>query len=441
MNREQIITAKFGGSSLADAAQFRKVKEIVTADPARRYVVPSAPGRRSPEDEKVTDLLYRCYREAASGADYQESMEKIRRRYQDIIDALGLTVSLDAEFAKMAQAFTGGAGEAYAASRGEYLNAILLADFLGYTFVDAAEVIRFDRDGNFQPERTNFFLQERLGQTRCAVIPGFYGADDAGNIHTFSRGGSDVSGALVARAVLADLYENWTDVSGFLLADPTIIEQPKKIRAMTFGELRELSYRGASVLHEEAVFPVRREGIPIRIRNTNRPEDAGTIIRSQLSKEEEVPITGIAGKKGFAAISIAKNCMNSEIGFIKKLLEAFEENQISFEHLPSGIDTVSVILPKTEYEEKKDAIMASLRRLLDPDKIEVDTDLALVTVVGRGMRSVSGIAATFFTSLGVAHVNIKMIDMGSNEINCTIGVKNEDFEKAIQALYHALVEA
>ena len=249
-----------------------------------------------------------------------------------------------------------------------------------------------------------------------------------------------MSGALVARAVLADLYENWTDVSGFLLADPTIIDHPKKIHAMTFGELRELSYRGASVLHEEAVYPVRREGIPIQIRNTNDPEDPGTIIRSELRAEEEVPITGIAGKKEFAAISIAKNCMNSEVGFIKKLLEAFEENQISFEHLPSGIDTVSVILPRVEYEEKKDAIMESLERLLAPDKIEVDTDLALVTVVGKGMRSVSGIAATFFTCLGVAHVNIKMIDMGSNEINCTIGVKNEDFEKAIQALYHALVE-
>ena len=441
MKKEQIKTAKFGGSSLADAAHFRKVKEIVEADPARRYIVPSAPGRRSPEDEKVTDLLYRCYEEASAGADYHNSMEKIRKRYQDIIDELSLNVSLDAQFEKITQAFLGCAGEEYAASRGEYLNAILLAAFLGYEFVDAAEVIRFDKYGNFQSERTNFFLSERLKNMHCAVIPGFYGADDAGNIHTFSRGGSDVSGALVARAVSADLYENWTDVSGFLLADPSIIRDPKKIHAMTFGELRELSYRGVSVLHEEAVFPVRREGIPIQIRNTNDPADPGTIIRRQLSAEEEVPITGIAGKKEFAAISIAKNCMNSEIGFIKKLLEAFEENKISFEHLPSGIDTVSVILPRVEYEEKKDAIMASLRRLLDPDKIEVDTDLALVTVVGRGMRSVSGIAATFFTCLGVAHVNIKMIDMGSNEINCTIGVKNEDFEKAIRALYHALVEA
>ena len=440
MKKEQIKTAKFGGSSLADAAHFRKVKEIVTADPARRYIVPSAPGRRSPEDEKVTDLLYRCYQEASLGADYHNSMEKIRKRYQDIIDELSLTVSLDTEFEKITQAFLGRAGEEYAASRGEYLNAILLASFLGYEFVDAAEVIRFDQYGNFQSERTNFFLRERLKSAPCAVIPGFYGADDAGNIHTFSRGGSDVSGALVARAVLADLYENWTDVSGFLLADPTIIDHPKKIHAMTFGELRELSYRGASVLHEEAVYPVRREGISIHIRNTNQPEERGTLICRKINPEDEVPITGIAGKKNFAAISIAKNCMNAQIGFCKKLLEAFEENDIAFEHMPSGIDTISVILPHEEYLMKENEIMGSLQRLLQPDKIEVDEDMALVTVVGKGMRSVSGIAARFFSSLGEANVNIKMIDMGSNEINCTIGVSNKDFERAIQALYGALVE-
>lgn len=439
MEDRQIKVAKFGGSSLADAEQFRKVKTIIESDPARRYVVPSAPGKRGGDDEKVTDLLYRCYREASSGGEYRPTFAAIRRRYQEIIDELGLSVTLDAEFAKMEQAFLGQAGEAYAASRGEYLNGILLADFLGYAFVDAAEVIRFDKDGIFEEERTNFFLKKKLETVERAVIPGFYGADDAGNIHTFSRGGSDVSGALVARAVHADLYENWTDVSGFLLADPAIIDHPRKIDAMTFGELRELAYRGATVLHEEAVYPVRREGISIHIRDTNHPEASGTLICRKLREEDEVPITGIAGRKHFAAVSIAKNCMNSQPGFVKKLLEAFEENAISFEHIPSGIDTVSVILPKEEYEEKEDAITESLRRHLAPDKIEVDRDLALVTVVGKGMRSVSGIAATFFTCLGVANVNIKMIDMGSNEVNCTIGVKNEDFERAIRALYGALV--
>ncbi len=440
MQDRQIKVAKFGGSSLADAEQFRKVKAIIEADPSRRYIVPSAPGRRNPQDDKVTDLLYRCYAAAKSGRPYIGLLNRIKERYQEIIHDLELKLSLEHEFAVIEQAFRGRAGEEYAASRGEYLNGILLANYLGYDFVDAAEVIRFSREGRFEDERTNFFLGERLYRSRRAVVPGFYGADDAGNIHTFSRGGSDVTGAVVARAVQAVLYENWTDVSGFLLADPGIIDHPKKIDVMTYAELRELSYRGATVLHEEAVYPVRREGISIHIRNTNHPEDKGTIICQKTKKEEEVPITGIAGKKHFVAVNIAKNCMNAQAGFCKKLLEAFEENEIAFEHMPSGIDTVSVILPKEEYLRKEEAIMSSLRRHLQPDKIEVDQDIALVTVVGKGMRSVSGIAATFFTALGVAKVNIKMIDMGSNEINCTIGVKNEDFEAAIQALYRALVE-
>lgn len=440
MGKEQTIVAKFGGSSLADAEHFRQVKKILRQDPARRYVVPSAPGKRNSEDEKVTDLLYQCYEKASSGADYAPVLQKIRGRYQEIIDDLGLAVSLEGEFEMIEQAFVNHAGEQYAASRGEYLNGILLAAFLGYRFVDAAEVIRFNKKGVFEDERTNFFLSDRLINIDRAVIPGFYGADDAGNIHTFSRGGSDVTGALVARAVQADLYENWTDVSGFLLTDPGIVDHPKKIDIMTYSELRELSYRGATVLHEEAVFPVRREGISIHIRNTNRPHESGTLICSTIRPEDEVPITGIAGKKNFAAVNIAKNRMNAQVGFCKRLLEAFEENDISFEHMPSGIDTISVILPADEYHKKKDAIMDSLQRLLAPDKISIDEDMALVTVVGKGMRSVSGIAARFFTALGDAHVNIKMIDMGSNEINCTIGVSNQDFDTSIRALYSALVE-
>lgn len=438
MGKEQTIVAKFGGSSLADAGQFRKVKEILRQNPARRYVVPSAPGKRSRDDVKVTDLLYTCYEKASRGEEYRTVLKKIQSRYQEIIDELKLSVSLDDEFEMMEQAFLNRAGEKYAASRGEYLNGILLADFLGYEFVDSAEVVRFDRNGNFESERTNFFLSDRLINIERAVIPGFYGADDAGNIHTFSRGGSDVTGALVARAVCADLYENWTDVSGFLLTDPSIVDHPKKIDTMTYSELRELSYRGATVLHEEAVFPVRREGISIHIRNTNRPTEKGTLICSSIAPEDEVPITGIAGKQNFVAISIAKNRMNAQVGFCKRLLEAFEENHIAFEHMPSGIDTICVILPRDVYLEKKEAVMASLERLLAPDKISVDEDMALVTVVGKGMRSVSGIAARFFTALGNASVNIKMIDMGSNEINCTVGVSNKDFETAIRALYYAL---
>lgn len=440
MQKNQVIVAKFGGSSLADAKQFRKVKEIVQSDPARRYVVPSAPGKRSSGDDKVTDLLYWCYGEAQKGDGYHAILDKIKARYQGIIEELELDVSLEEEFRVIEEAFQAGAGEQYAASRGEYLNAILLAAYLGYEFVDAAEGIRFSKDGVFEDERTNFFLGDRLYGIKNAVIPGFYGADDAGNIHTFSRGGSDVTGAVVARAVRADLYENWTDVSGFLLADPGIIENPEKIRVMTFSELRELAYRGASVLHEEAVYPVRREGISIHIRNTNHPEDQGTIICQKIRPEDEVPITGIAGKRNFVAISIAKNRMNAHAGFCKKLLEAFEECGISFEHLPSGIDTISVILPRDEFEKKETVIMKAVQEKLCPDKVEIDPDMALVTVVGKGMRSVSGIAAKFFGCLGTAEVNIKMIDMGSNEVNCTIGVSNRDFEKAIRALYDALVK-
>lgn len=436
----QTITAKFGGSSLADADQFRKVKAILDSDPARRYVVPSAPGKRTADDTKVTDLLYQCYELASAGRDFTGLFDQIKKRYQEIIDDLGMEMSLDGEFEVIRRAFLARAGMQYAASRGEYLNGILLADYLDVEFVDAAEVIRFNMAGEFEPERTNFFLKKRLADMDRAVIPGFYGADDAGNIHTFSRGGSDVTGALVARAVEADLYENWTDVSGFLLTDPAIVENPKKIDAMTFAELRELSYRGATVLHEEAVFPARREGISIHIRNTNHPEETGTRICRRLRPQEEVPITGIAGKKDFVAISIAKNGMNAQAGFCRRLLEAFDENHITFEHMPSGIDTISVILPRAEYEAKQEGIMHSLQNRLQPDKLELDDDLALVTVVGKGMRSVSGIAARFFTSLGNADVNIKMIDMGSNEINCTIGVSNKDFETAIRALYGELVE-
>lgn len=440
MKRSQIVVAKFGGSSLADTGQFRKVKGILDADPARRYVVPSAPGKRGSADEKVTDLLYRCCEKAGAGEDYAADLMKIRMRYQEIAAGLGLEISLEKEFAVMEQALADGAGAQYAASRGEYLNGILLAAYLGFEFVDAAEVICFDKDGRFEAERTNVFLKERLMEIERAVIPGFYGADDAGSIHTFSRGGSDVTGALVARAVQADLYENWTDVPGFLLTDPGIVGHPKKIDAMTYAELRELSYRGATVLHEDAVFPVRREGISIRICNTNDPGGTGTLICRETSPENEETITGIAGKKNFVAISIAKNRMNAQPGFCRKMLEAFEENAIAFEHMPSGIDTISVILSREEYNRKKEALMDSLRRLLQPDKITVDEDMALVTVVGKGMRSQSGIAARFFTALGMAGVNIKMIDMGSNEINCTIGVSNQDFETAIRALYDALVE-
>lgn len=435
-----MIVAKFGGSSLADAVQFEKVKAIIEADPRRCYVVPSAPGKRADGDIKVTDLLYLCHNRAAHGEDFTELFEKIRRRYEEIIDGLHLNFSLQDEFKTIYRALCEGREEQYAASRGEYLNGMLLAKYLGYEFVDAAEVICFESDGTFVAEKTNACLKARLNKVEKAVIPGFYGADENGEIHTFSRGGSDVTGALVARAVHAEVYENWTDVPGFLLADPSVVDHPKKIDVMAFAELRELAYRGAQVLHEDAVYPARREGITIHIRNTNHPEESGTRICKKVQPEEMKAITGIAGKQHFVAISLAKNKMNADIGFCKRLLEIFEENHIPFEHMPSGIDTISVIVPREKYLEKKEALMDSIQNELHPDKVFVDEDLAMVTVVGKGMRSVCGIAARFFTALGDAKVNIKMIDMGSNEMNCTIGISNQDFETAIRALYDALVE-
>ncbi len=436
-----MTAVKFGGSSLADAAGFRRVKEILQNDPGRRYVVVSAPGAADENDEKVTDLLYQCCERARKGGRYEIPLSRVRLRFLNIAEDLGLQIDLAKEFEKIEHAILQGADASYAVSRGEYLSAKLMSAWLDFPFVDAAEVIRFDTEGKLEAERTNFFLQKKFEDLSCAVLPGFYGADDAGNVHTFSRSGSDVTGALLARAVHAAVYENWTDVPGFLLADPSIVPEARKVNAMTYAELRELAYRGASVLHEDAVYPVRREGIPIHILNTKKPEESGTLICEHLPANQEEEITGIAGKKNYVAVSIAKNRMNAEAGFSGKLLEAFEENRISFEHLPSGIDTVSVILPRTEFEEKEPEILESLGRLLKPDKIEIDRDIALVTMVGKGMRSVSGIAARFFTALGEKHINIKMIDMGSNEINCTIGVRNEDFEPAIRALYHSFADS
>ena len=440
MEKEQIKTAKFGGSSLADAAHFRKVKEIVEANPARRYIVPSAPGRRSPEDEKVTDLLYRCYQEASSGADYHNSMEKIRKRYQYIIDELSLNVSLDAQFEKITQAFLVCAGEEYAASRGEYLNAILLAAFLGYEFVDAANVIRFNKDGSFDSETTNELLATYLDKIERAVIPGFYGAMKNGTVVTFSRGGSDITGSIVARAVQADLYENWTDVSGFLVADQRIVENPAPLETITYTEPPEPSYMGASVLPADALFPVRKAGIPINIRNTNRPEDPGTMIVENTSKRPHYTITGVAGKKGFCAMNIDKAMMNSEIGFGRKVLEVFEKNGISFEHMPSGIDTMSVLVHQDEFQEKEQSVLSGIQRSVHPNVVTLESDLAVIAVVGRGMKAMRGTAARIFAALAHAKINVKMIDQGSSELNIIIGVTNDDFEPAIRAIYDIFVK-
>ena len=433
--------SKFGGSSLASAKQFKKVGDIIRADKSRRYVVPSAPGKRNDKDEKVTDMLYACYNAASEGRSYKKILEKIRGRYEEIIEGLDLNLNLDHEFAKLEENFLAGAGRDYAASRGEYLNGIVIANYLGYEFIGAAEVIFFDEQGNFEADLTDKELSERLSHVERAVVPGFYGSRPDGSIKTFSRGGSDVTGSIVAKAVHADLYENWTDVSGFLVTDPRIVEDPEVIETITYRELRELSYMGASVLHEDAIFPVRKEGIPINIRNTNRPEDKGTLIVETTCRKPRHTITGVAGKKGFCAINIEKAMMNTEVGFGRKVLSVFEKSGISFEHMPSGIDTMTIFVHQSEFEDHEQSVIAGIHRAVEPDVVELESDLALIAVVGRGMRSNRGTAGRVFSALAHARVNVKMIDQGSSEWNIIIGVKNDDFEKAIRAIYDIFVLA
>lgn len=432
---------KFGGSSLASAEQFKKVADIIHADKERRYVVPSAPGKRFSGDTKVTDMLYGCYHLAEAGKDFKKELADIAARYQEIIDGLSLDLSLKDEFKTIEKNFKEKAGENYAASRGEYLNGIIMAAYLGYEFVDSAEVIRFKDSGEFDSEVTNQILSERLAGMERAVVPGFYGAYADGRVRTFSRGGSDVTGAVVARAVKADVYENWTDVSGVLVADPRIIENPEAIETITYRELRELSYMGFNVLHEDAIFPVRREGIPINIRNTNKPEDEGTWIVESTCQKSKYVITGVAGKKGFCSVNIEKAMMNSEIGFGRKVLQAFEDYGISFEHVPSGIDTMTVFVHQDEFIDKEQKVVSAIHRLADPDSVDIEADLALIAVVGRGMKSTRGTAGRIFSALAHANVNVKMIDQGSSELNIIIGVANADFEAAIKAVYDIFVLA
>ena len=431
---------KFGGSSLASAEQFVKVGNIIHADDDRKFVVPSAPGKRFDKDTKVTDMLYACYALAERDHNFNAEIAQIEKRYQEIIDGLKLDLDLSSEFDRIIDNFKRKAGSNYAASRGEYLNGIIMANYLGYEFVDPAEAIRFNDAGVFDADATQELLSRRLEGVERAVIPGFYGAMEDGTVVTFSRGGSDITGSIVAKAIQADVYENWTDVSGFLIADPRIIENPEGIDTITYGELRELSYMGAGVLHEDAIFPVRKQGIPINIRNTNKPEDEGTWIVGNTCKKAKYTITGIAGKKGFASINIEKDMMNSEIGFGRKVLQVFEEYDISFEHMPSGIDTLNVMVHQSEFVDKEQNILSGITKAVNPDHIDIQSDLALIAVVGRCMKSQRGTVARIFAALAHANVNVRMIDQGSSEQNVIIGVSNEDFETAIRAIYAIFVD-
>ena len=431
---------KFGGSSLADAEQFRKVAQIVKSEPERRYVVASAPGKRSSGDTKVTDLLYKCYELASDEEDISEVFEEVKQRYNDIIKDLGIDLDLTESFNKIQASLLHNSGRDYIASRGEYLNAKILAKYLGFSFIDAKKVIFFKENGSFDSEKTNDVLSDYLSKYEYAVIPGFYGSMPNGTIKTFTRGGSDITGSIVARAARATLYENWTDVSGFLMADPRCISNPKVIEKITYKELRELSYMGATVLHEDAIFPVRYSKIPINIRNTNKPDDHGTLIVPTTDDIPENIITGIAGRTGFSTITVEKDMMNAELGFGRRVLQVIEENHLSFEHLPSGIDTLSVVVPTKDLMGKRGEITAGICKAVDPENIFVEENLALIAIVGRGMVKAKGTAARIFTSLANSGVNIRMIDQGSCELNIIVGVDSNDYITALKAIYNEFVK-
>lgn len=436
-----IKVVKFGGSSLADANQFRRVANIVKADPNRRYVVASAPGKRFSNDIKVTDMLYRCYEMAHNREDITEYFEKIKERYNSIIRDLGLDFDISGELDYIRDGIQHYTGRDFAASRGEYLNSLILAKFLGFAFIDAESVICFKENGNYDEETTDRLMREELKKHAYAVIPGFYGVMPNGTIRTFSRGGSDITGSIVARAAEAELYENWTDVSGFLMTDPRIVKDPRPIRTVTYRELRELSYMGATVLHEDAIFPVRNAGIPINIRNTNEPEAPGTMIVSTSNDYDiDTVITGIAGKKGLSVITIEKDMMNAEIGFGRKVLDVLEDYDISFEHLPSGVDTMSVVVHTADLDEHREKVITSLNKRVRPDSVVCEDGLALLAVVGRGMVKAKGTAARVFYAISNADVNIRMIDQGSSELNIIVGVDESDLEKALNAIYREFVK-
>ena len=431
---------KFGGSSLADAEHFRAVAKIIKEEPERRYIVASAPGKRNKTDIKVTDLLYKCYELAADEEDISEVFGEIMSRYNDIISELKIELDLTEVFDKIRMSLLHNSGRDYVASRGEYLNAMILAKYLDFQFIDARKVIFFNDDGSFNPDKTNEVLSDYLTKYEYAVIPGFYGSMPNGTIKTFSRGGSDITGSIVARAAGASLYENWTDVSGFLMADPKFIQDPKVIEKITYKELRELSYMGATVLHEDAIFPVRYSKIPINIKNTNKPEEKGTMIVPQTDEVSADVITGIAGKIGFSTIRIEKDMMNAELGFGRRVLQVIEENGVSFEHFPSGIDTMTVVVSTKELQAKRADIMSGICKAVNPENIFVEENLALIAIVGRGMVKAKGTAARIFTALANAGVNIRMIDQGSCELNIIVGVDANDYPIALKAIYNQFVK-
>ncbi len=435
------IVTKFGGSSLADDEQFRKVRSILDLVPARRFLVPSAPGKRFPGDEKVTDLLYLCHTLASQGKSIAAEFEKIEDRYLSIARNLHLRLPVAEYLAEVRKGIEEGGSRDWCASRGEYLCGLLMADYLGWRFVDAADGIVFTKDGVLDDAKTDEKLAALLADGVSSVIPGFYGATEEGEVRTFSRGGSDITGALVARAVQADVYENWTDVSGFLMADPRIVDSPAEISSITYKELRELSHMGASVLHEDAMFPVHRAGIPTNIRNTNKPYHPGTMISKNAPQELSVPtITGIAGHQGYSIISVEKNMMNSEVGFGRKVLQVLEDVGVSFEHMPTGIDSMCVVVASEALAPFQQEILEKIQVLVeDSGSVSISDHLSIIATVGRGMVHNCGTAARLFSAMSRARINVRMIDQGSSELSIIVGVDDDDFEATIKAIYHEFV--
>ncbi len=433
---------KFGGSSMADAGQYRKVRDILRADPERCVVIVSAAGKRFGGDHKLTDLLYLCYSHVKYGVDCGQIFDMITSRYLGIQNALGLDIDVGPELRELkgkieAKEVT----REELVSRGEYFSAKLMAAYLGFRFIDAADWVKFKMDGTVNLEESYAALRERMTPGVGAVIPGFYGAMPDGTIHTFSRGGSDITGSLAAAALDADVYENWTDVSGILMADPRIVKNPQAIPEVTYDELRELSYSGAQVLHEDSIFPVREKNIPVNIRNTNDPEAPGTMIKEDFDGDHDPDrfITGITGKKDFSIIALSKRGMSNQVGVLYRVLKVLVRHNISVDYVPNGIDNVSVVLPTKAIEKELYTIMAEIQQEVEPDTMEVHHNIAVVAAVGRKMAFRPGISGKIFAALGESGINIRMINQGPDELNIIFGVDNKDFESAIRVLYSSFV--
>lgn len=439
----KIIVSKFGGSSLGDSNTFKKVFQIVKADENRKFIVASAPGKANASDSKITDLLYLSYDLASNKINYSEILDSINMKYIEIVNNLDITFDIDSALSNLDKDLREGKSREYIASRGEFINAQILANFLGYEFVDAKNLILFDDKGFFLEEKSYDEIYKLRESGKSYVIPGFYGSDNDGNIRTFSRGGGDLTGSIITAGLKSDLYENWTDVSGFMTCDPKIVKNPRHIDILTYRELRELSYAGASILHEEAILPVSKAGIPVIIKNTFKPDDKGTMIvpdeKASLDKNTS-GVTGIAGRKNFTVINIEKTKMNNEKGFHRKLMSVMEVNNVIIEHMPSSIDSVSLIISDKYLTGGIDSIISEIKTFLRPDKVKVTKGIALISVVGRGMIKHIGVSAKLFNALAKENINIQMIIQGSSEMNIIVGIDEKDFENAIKSIYHAFLD-